>query len=163
MHYGHAGSEAIKDRVRTWDFNEASQDLYKKPFVKLTDQQKADVLYKSMEDADPEFKKKVDAEVKRVSAKNGKSPLRKLVEKKAAGGVDVVPADEPLEAGIGTRVTAERLEAAKRLVRQAMVNKARREAAHHEATQREAAARQEMARHAEAARVRGELERAAAT
>ncbi len=154
MHYGHAGTEAVKDRVRTWDFNEASQDLYKKPFVKLTDQQKVDVLYKSMEDADPEFKKKVDAEVKRVSAKNGKSPLRKLIEKKAAGGVDVVPADEPLDAGLGTRVTAERLEAAKRLVRQAMVNKARREAAHHEATQREAAARQEMNR-------RGEAERAA--
>lgn len=45
---------------------DTAKELYKKPFGDLNDHQKADVLYKSLENANPKFRQRVDAEADKL-------------------------------------------------------------------------------------------------
>lgn len=138
MHYGGKAYAEAKDAYQNRDtaatLNEQAQSLYKQKFGKLTDEQKANVLYSSLEEADPKFKKRVDLEVQRLNAKKGTSKGRAAMAAQSKGGVDVAP-PTPEE------VQQQRLDAAKSLVRQLLVARARREAYQRAAMERETQAR----------------------
>lgn len=158
MHYGekgiHAGVDAVKNRDTTALLNDRVQSEYKKKFNDLDDNQKAGVLYSSLEEESPKFKKRVDQEVDRLNQKRGVGKGRDEILSRAAGGVDLV---EPTS----EEVKQQRVDAAKKLVRQIVERKTREEAYKQAAHKREQEARQAEAAAAESSRIQGEKDRAA--
>lgn len=106
--------------------NETSGSLYEKKFNTLTDQEKAHVLYSSLEHADPNFKKRVDAEVQKLQKQRAKSSL--------ANAEPIVQSDQAK--------TEERVQAAKTVISQAAERHAREESFRQQQAQREHLARQ---------------------
>ncbi len=157
-----SGVDVFQNRDTTAILNDKAQEAYKKKFGDLTPNEKASVLYEAVEDANPRFKKRVDQEVAKLNQKRVTPRFFHGVGKDAEGrpllkkvGIDPRAAKAGAEAAELTteEVRQQRLEAAKKLIRQIVERKARAEAYKHEATQREAAARkaideQQDARHA---------------
>ena len=66
MMAGMHGIGMAHERIGHAELNVEAQDRYKKPFRKLDDDQKTEVLYASAENANPKLKKKVDEELQRI-------------------------------------------------------------------------------------------------
>ena len=141
MHYGeqavHTGVDAIKNRDTTAILNDKAQDAYEKKFGDLTPNEKASVLYEAVEDANPKFKKRVDAEVAKLRAKHKGLGVGKLDPRAVKAGVE---AAEPTT----EEARQQRLQVAKNLTRQIVERRAREEAYKHQQAQREHQARQVM-------------------
>lgn len=163
MHYGHKGIEEFRQRDTTATLNDKAQEMHGKKFGSLDDNQKMGVLYASIEDANLKFKKRIDLEVDKMNARR-KPPVysKDAVDKAIQEGAGQIFARTSEE------VRQQRLEAAKKLVRELVVRRAREEAYRAQMAQREHEARQAMDAEAaaataaaEASRVQGEKDRAA--
>lgn len=107
---------------------DTAKNLYKKPFADLTDQQKAHVLYDSLENADPHFRARVDSEVEKLQKS------KTAEQAKAEGIEDKAKAD------------AERLQAAKTVLARELLRQHRAEQFKIEQAQSEARAREAQKR-----------------
>ena len=123
MHFGSRGYESFRERDNTAILNDHSQELYKKKFADLDDQQKAHVMYSAMEESSPQFKARVNAEVERINKKQGRKT-----------GTDVPDAEV---------VSADRVEAAKAVINRIATQRARQEAYRQHAAAQEAEVRRQ--------------------